>query len=294
MFFSIVIPLYNKQECISNTLRSVLNQSYENYEIIVVDDGSTDESKSIVSSFSDSCIKLISQDNGGPSCARNRGIKEASSEFITFLDADDLWEPEYLKEMDSLIRRFPDALCWGFNYSSIENGIVTKPGSKVYSGYFNNKWDFTSFPFCTISCCCRKSSLIELGGFDERMRYGEDLDMWFRLLLAGRGVIDSRILAFYNQDVTDSLMRHKIPLEKHIPYFIDKYADARKNNVAFRRYFDEQMIFRLYPYLFDKRYKKAARSLAKKLDYSLLKRSMWFRMEYPYTYRFLRSIKESL
>jgi len=101
-------------------------------------------------------------------------------------------------------------------------------------------------------------------------------------------------MAYYNQDVTDSLMRKRVPLEKHLPFFIDKYAVARKNNEDFRRYFDEQMVYRLYPYLFDDAYKKTAHCLAKKLDFSLLKKSMKLRMNYPYLYRFVRRIKDSI
>ena len=291
--FSIVIPLYNKKDCIYNTLESVLYQSFGDFEVLVIDDGSTDGSAGIVSSLSDSRIRLICQTNAGPSAARNRGIKDARNEYIAFLDADDIWATDYLQEMTSLISAYPDANCWGFNYSRIQDGSIKNLNVGGYRGYINEKWIFTSFPFFTSSCCCRRSSLIELGGFDERMKYGEDLDMWFRLLLDGRGAMDSRVFAYYNQDVVDSLMQHSIPLEKHLPFFIDKYSDARKINADFRRFFDEQMVYRLYPYLFDKNYKHMAQRLAKNLDYSLLKRSMKFRMEYPYVYRFLRRIKDS-
>lgn len=291
--FSVVIPLFNKEDCIAKTLESVLNQSFLDFEVIVVDDGSTDASPKIVSSITDHRVRLITQKNGGPSSARNRGILEAKYEYIAFLDADDLWSPVFLEEMVGLIHRFPDAHCWGFNYSVIKERKAQAPEPEGDSGYIDGKWRFSYFPFCSSSCCCRRSSLIELGCFDERIMYGEDLDMWFRLLLAGRGVMDTRVMAYYNQDVTDSLMQKRIPLEKHLPYFMDKYADARKN-MDFRRYFDEQMVYRLYPYLFDKMYKETAHRLAEKLDFSLLKKSMKFRMEYPYIYRCLRRMKDSI
>jgi len=111
---SVVIPLYNKEDCVFNALQSVLNQSFVDFEVIVVDDGSVDSSPKIVSSISDKRIRLISKKNGGPSSARNLGIKEAKNEYIAFLDADDLWAPMFLQEMVDLIHRFPDALCWGF------------------------------------------------------------------------------------------------------------------------------------------------------------------------------------
>ena len=291
---SIVIPLYNKEGCIGKTLGSVLAQSYRDFEVVIVDDGSTDESTRIVSSIPDDRIRLITKENGGPSSARNRGIEVAIGEFIAFIDADDIWSPDYLKEMVDLIESFPNAVIWGFNYSTIQNGQVKELDTKEYRGYVSDKWDSFPFFFFTSSTCCRRATLIELGGFDERMVYGEDIDMWFRLLLSGRGVLDTRVLAFYNKDGMDSLTQHKMPLEKHIPFFIDKYAQARKSNPYFRRFFDEQMVYRLYPYLFDREYKKSARDLSKKLDYSLLKNSMRFRMRHPYVYRFLRNLKDSI
>lgn len=291
---SIVIPLYNKDSCVQKTIDSILAQSFKDFEVVIVDDGSTDESVRIVSSIPDDRIRLISKDNGGPSSARNRGIEVARGEFVAFIDADDIWSPDYLNELVDLIASFPKAVIWGFNYSTIQNGQVKESDAKEYRGFVSEKWDSFPFFFFTSSTCCRRTTLIELGGFDERMVYGEDIDMWFRLLLSGRGVLDTRVLAFYNKDEMGSLTQHKMPLEKHIPFFIDKYAQARKSNPYFRRFFDEQMVYRLYPYLFDKKYKKEARELSKKLDYSLLKKSMRFRMRHPYLYRFMRSLKESI
>ena len=290
---SVVIPLYNKESCIRKTIDSILSQSFGDFEIVIVDDGSSDGSAKIVSSIPDDRIRLITKVNGGPSSARNRGIEEAKGDYVAFIDADDIWSPDYLKEMVDLMADFPDAVIWGFNYSMIQDGQVKNSTVEEYRGYVSERWDYFPFFFSSSSTCCRRSTLIELGGFDERMVYGEDIDMWFRLLLRGKGVLDTRVLAFYNKDGEDSLTQHRMPLEKHLPFFIDKYAQARKDDPCFRRFFDEQMVYRLYPYLFDKEYKKTACELSKKLDYSLLKNSMKFRMRHPYIYRFMRSLKDS-
>jgi len=90
--FSVVIPLYNKERSVKNTIESVLNQTFQDFEVIVVNDGSTDNSLEVVKSFNDERIRIINQKNSGVSSARNRGIKEAKYEWIAFLDADDLWE----------------------------------------------------------------------------------------------------------------------------------------------------------------------------------------------------------
>lgn len=292
--FSVVIPLFNKEGCIAKTLDSVLSQSFSDFEVIVVDDGSSDGSADIVAAMNDTRIRYISQNNGGPSSARNTGIKAATGEMVAFIDADDIWLPDYLREMDKLIEDFPDAVIYGMNYGVIEGEKVVCKETAFYQGYLDGSWESFPFFYWTSSTCCRKSTLTRLGGFDVRMMYGEDCDMWYRLLLEGKGVIDTRVFAYYNKDVGNSLTRSNMPLEKHIPFFIDKYAESRKDNAGFRRYFDEQMVYRLYPYLFEKRYRKMAHHLAGKLDYSQLKRSMRFRMRYPYLYRFLRSFKGAI
>ena len=92
---SVVIPLYNKEEQIADTLQSIFAQTFQDFEIVIVDDGSTDNSVEEVEKFDDSRIRLIHQTNAGVSAARNRGIEEARGELIAFLDADDEWKPEY-------------------------------------------------------------------------------------------------------------------------------------------------------------------------------------------------------
>ena len=106
--FSVVIPLYNKEESIFNTIKSVLKQSCQNFEIIVVNDGSTDRSVDAVKAINDERIRLIHQENQGVSAARNRGINESRYEWIAFLDGDDLWESNHLEEIVKMMNTFPN------------------------------------------------------------------------------------------------------------------------------------------------------------------------------------------
>ena len=106
--FSVIIPLYNKELSISNTIQSVLDQTFQNFEIVIVNDGSTDNSVKEVEKFDDKRIRLIHQENQGVSAARNRGIEEAKYEWIAFLDADDLWMENHLEEMTKLIHDYND------------------------------------------------------------------------------------------------------------------------------------------------------------------------------------------
>ena len=305
MHFSVVIPLYNKQNSITATLQSVLAQTYTNYEIIVVDDGSTDGSADVAEAVLRECKvygveckgKVIRKANGGVSSARNAGVLAAKGEYVAFLDGDDLWHPEYLDTLQQLIEDYPDAALYGIGCTTIngdklpENVTPSTMRGEVEDVWNNYPGYWTGSSSSSSSSSSSRARLIEIGLFDTRMTHGEDIDMWWRLLLSGKGVFDSRVLAYYRQDAENRAMNKLIPLEKHIPYFVDKYAEARANNVDFRRYFDREIIYRLYPYLFDARYRKEAKRIAKQLDYSLQKWTMKFRMIYPRMYRMYEKLK---
>ena len=293
MFFSIVIPLYNKALSIQNTLNSVLSQIYTNYEIIVVDDGSVDESAKRVLEIEDPRIKLIQKENGGVSSARNEGILAAQGEYIAFLDGDDLWHPTYLETLHQLIHDYPNRSIYGIGCAKIHNEeipLLYNEASNCYHGIAD--WDYSKMFFTGSSTCAPREKLIAIGLFDTHMKYGEDMDMWFRLLLNGGGACDGRPLAYYRQDAENRAMNKLIPLEVHIPYFIDEYEEYRKSNDRFRRFFDQEMVYRLYPYLFNGKYKSQVKEIAKKIDYSQLKFSMQFRMKHPYLYKLYMQIRK--
>ena len=297
---SVVIPLYNKQESIVATLQSVLAQTYTDYEVVIVDDGSTDNSAQVVKDFINSLpregqgIGLVRKANGGVSSARNTGILEAKGEYIAFLDGDDLWDKKYLETLHQLICDYPDATIYGIGCAQVSNyntQLKQCVKSQPSRGEINNIWDYDYHYWTGSSATCKKEDLIAIGMFDTRMTHGEDLDVWWRLLLRGKGAFDSTVLAYYCQDAENRAMNRVIPLEKHIPFYMDKYAAARADNKEFRRFFDREMIYRLYPYLFDKNYRKQAKLLAKQIDYSLQKWTMKFRMKWPYLYNVYTKLK---
>lgn len=294
---SIVIPLYNKEQSIVRTLDSVLVQTYKHYEVIIVNDGSTDRSRELVELWictkQDNRFLLINQPNGGVCSARNRGIQEAKGEYIAFLDGDDLWAPTYLEELAALIADYPEVGIYGIGSCKVLNGnslpeIDEQPAIRRI---VTNPWQENLHFWTGSSSSSSRENLIKVGLFDERMTHGEDLDMWYRLLLLGGGAISTKCLAYYVQDSENRAMNRVMPLEKHIPYYIDKYADARANNADFRKFFDTQMVYRLYPYLFEPQYRKDARRLSRKLDYSQLKWSLHFRMVCPHLYRLYERLK---
>ncbi len=117
--FSIVIPLYNKPISIQDTLKSVKSQTFDEFELLIINDGSTDNSREKAAEISDSRFRIIDKENGGRSSARNLGIQLAAYSYIAFLDADDIWEPDYLAEQKKLIDDFPQARMWGCAYGRL-------------------------------------------------------------------------------------------------------------------------------------------------------------------------------
>ena len=149
---SVVIPLYNKEKQIAKTLQTVLNQTYQDFEIVIVNDGSTDGSVDEVKKFLNPRIRLINQKNGGVSAARNRGIEEAKGEYIAFLDADDVWDIEHLEVLYQLILAYPKNGAYATAYrNNIEgathNIILKKIPFKEETGVLFNRVSSSMFSF---------------------------------------------------------------------------------------------------------------------------------------------------
>lgn len=241
--FSVVIPLYNKQNAITATLHSVLAQTYQKFEIIVVDDGSKDDSASRVRAINDPRIRLIQKENGGVSSARNRGIKEAKYDYVALLDGDDLWDENFLIEHVKLIQDFSDAKMWGVNYAFVKYGSSIKCNQGLgnkYRGYIENYFGTKHNDlFCSSSVVIQKDIFDEVGYFDERIASSEDLDMWYRIILRYPVVFYDNVLAYYNQDAENRVAYDtdmRFPLTKDIKYYFDKYSEICKTNSTFSHY----------------------------------------------------------
>ena len=180
---SIVIPLYNKETYILQTVQMVLQQTFSDFELLIVDDGSTDQSIQKISGIVDHRIKIVSKKNGGVSSARNCGIKNAKYDYIAFLDADDTWNDVYLETMAMLIKDFPDAEVFASNFEFVYSNS-RKPATKDISrGYIDNYFKYASKAdiIHSSSVIVKKSGFEKAGLFDTRMSRGEDMDLWARL-----------------------------------------------------------------------------------------------------------------
>ena len=203
---SIIIPLYNKEASIATALRGVLAQTYQDFEVVVVDDASTDGGAAVVETFDDPRIRLIRQENGGVSAARNRGIAEARGEHVAFLDADDEWMPEFLEEIAALIAEYPECRARATNYIFNSNGvksptILRKMPFAEGRGVLTNYFEVASCshpPVCSICVCIERELLQEIGGFPLGIKSGEDLLTWARIAVRTQWAYSLKALAQYN------------------------------------------------------------------------------------------------
>ena len=190
---SVVIPLFNKEGSVEQCINSVLNQSFQDFEIIVINDGSTDNSLEIVKSIIDSRINIFSQPNAGVSAARNYGIEKSSCDLIAFLDADDIWMPFFLDTVLSLFRDFPDAKWAATGYQlqqagkgqhkNIINGLPISFSRGLIDHYF--RICANSDPLVhSSSVCIHRKAIEKITGFPIGIYSGEDLLTWAKLAIS--------------------------------------------------------------------------------------------------------------
>jgi glycosyltransferase involved in cell wall biosynthesis len=191
--FSVVIPAYNAVQYIPNALDSVFEQTFNDYEVIVVNDGSPDtqELERLLQPYI-TRVTYLKQHNKGPGAARNAGIRQAKGEYIALLDSDDRWLPNHLAEMMTVLQEDPtldlvyaDALNFGDQVTPVQPVMDTNPSYGPV-----NFESLVEEQCCVISSCVvvRRQAIIEVGLFDENLIYGEDFDLWLRLAHCGKRI----------------------------------------------------------------------------------------------------------
>lgn len=239
-YFSIVIPVYNKEKFVSKTVESVLDQTFTDYEIIIVNDGATDQSEAKIFECKDNRVQYFFKKNEGVAVARNFGIEKASADYICFLDADDFWFPNFLETMHHFISKLPEQKVFA---AAIE--IETK--NKLMKAHYSipKKSDFEIVDFfdasqkeCvlwTSSVCIHKSVFEKVGTFDSKIKHGEDTELWIRIGLQFPIVFIRKILARYVYD-NESISRNSNYFFE--TYTFEKYAAEEKKNPALKKYMD--------------------------------------------------------
>ncbi len=203
---SVVIPLYNKEKYISQTLESVFNQTYQQFEVIVVNDGSTDKSLEIASRYTDSCLRIISTENRGVSAARNTGIELANNKWIAFLDADDWWDVAYLTEMLETISEHPEQRLFASGRSRVftseieryHHQLLPEEGKVSILNYLEVIAHYLP-PINSSNSIIKKEVFDEKGYFRIHQKRHEDHDLWLRLCKDEKIVLLNKNLSFYRK-----------------------------------------------------------------------------------------------
>lgn len=275
------MPLYNKAPYVRKSVESVVGQTCRDWELIVVDDGSTDGGGDIVTSIADPRIRLVRQENAGVSAARNRGVAlsgEAAfrSPYICFLDADDWWEPTFLEEMAALIERHPDAGIYGTSYWIVKNGRKRLAPIGVEEGFAEGEINYCQvyartlcMPLTSITVCIPRRVFDETGGFPLGITLGEDFLLWLRIALNHTTALLNKPLANYNQDVNvaNRGTHHLHPPERHMLWQLGEYEPLEKSNPDYKQLIDNLRTYSLMNYLLDRRYRDAARIELAKVDW---------------------------
>jgi len=198
--FSIVMPVWNKRVFLPDTVRAVLAQNLGDFELVAVDDGSTDGSIDALEAFDDPRIRILRQANAGPGLARNAGIAAARHDWIAFLDADDIWLPDHLAELDRIRASHPGAALIGTGFISRRlNGggspRVPDGGGIEAIDYLDTVARGVS-PLCTSTSAIHRSTFDALGGFNDAP-IGQDLEYWTRIALERPVAVSRRVTVIY-------------------------------------------------------------------------------------------------
>ena len=280
MKFSVIIPLYNKAPYVAKAIGSVLSQSYKDYELIIVDDGSKDDSAEIASEAIDgrANCRLIKQKNAGVSMARNNGVAVSQGQYLCFLDADDWWEPTFLEEMLELIEKFPDAGIYGTNYTIVNETkrktkvapVGVEPGfDKGYIDYCQVYTKTLTMPLWTGAVCIPRQVFDEMKGFPQGIRLGEDFLLWIQIALKYKVAFLNRPLSYYNQDVdvTNRGIGKLHDPKCHMLWNLGFLAEEERANVDFKQLIDNLRTYGLFPYYISKEYHEMARQELDKVDW---------------------------
>jgi len=242
-FFSVIIPLYNKEKYVLKTITSVLQQSFQNFDIVIVDDGSTDQSLALVKSLNNDKITVIQQENQGASIARNTAIAASNGSYIATLDADDIWDKNHLLELKRCIDTCPEAVLFCTNYNiKRHDGFITK--SKFNFEYDNScliindffKANIINFIPTSSSVAFKKQDFLKVNGYNTKLRTGQDIDLWIKFGLIGKIAFNPKITMLYNFFDQSSLSNRDYNEDRYL--LINNYKNEAQNNASLKKYLD--------------------------------------------------------
>lgn len=274
MMFSVIIPYYKKRKYIERCIESVLNQTFTDFEIIIVDDGSNDDIADLCNDKYEKLIKLISQSNQGVSAARNGGIANAKYEYIAFLDADDCWSISYLENVRHVIENEGVVKIVGSNYVRTLSQLDHSNNQvqyKIITDYFG-KQIFKNTLFTSSSTIIHSSFFSNNLGFNSKLKKGEDLDVWFRTIASdGKVAYIENNGVFYSEEDTEQVTKTSGTLEDSILYYYKElYQDLIATNAVFRKSISKFIYLNLYPYYFSEQNHNSSKLVLKNIPSKLV------------------------
>lgn len=242
-FFSVIIPLFNKELSIQDTLLSVLKQYFNDFEIIIINDGSTDNSLKIVQSFNDSRITIFSQKNAGVAIARNKGIQFSNGKYIAFIDADDYWFPNHLQLLNKLIIDYPECgmYCSRYKIKISKNTCIINHFNNSLTTTFNGiipdffKTSIKNRVALTSALAVKKDVFENIGFFNESYSNGEDTNLWIRIALKYKIAITNKETCIYN--FSSNNMSKTAIIKQKLSNF-KEFENDEKNNQSLKQFLD--------------------------------------------------------
>ena len=296
MFFSVIMPLYNKAPYVAKAIGSVLSQTFTDYELVVMDDGSKDDSYDIASKAIEERANchLYRQQNAGVSMARNNAVALSQGEYLCFLDADDWWDSSFLEEISELIDAFPEAGIYGCGYTIVNE---TKKKTRVapigveqgfergYINYCQVYANTFAMPLWTGAVCIPRTIFDEMRGFPMGIKLGEDFLLWLKITMKYKVAFLNKPLSFYNQDV-EAVNRGVVwkgyDPDSFMTFHFDQFEGEEKKNRDLKVLLDRLRVYSLLRFRFANSYKERVNQEIAKVDFSNVDKKYWFYYKMPY------------
>lgn len=296
MTFSVIIPLYNKTSYVAKAIGSVLSQTFADYELIIMDDGSKDDSYDVALKAIEgrkNC-QIHRQENAGVSMARNNAAAFSQGHYLCFLDADDWWDPSFLTEMSGLIDACPEAGIYGTGYTIVNEKknktraapIAVEPGfERGYINYCRVYSKTLAMPLWTGAVCIPRVIFNEMQGFPKGIKLGEDFLLWVKIALKYKVAFLNKPMSFYNQDVeavNRGVIRKGYDPDTFMTFHFDQFEENERKDPDLKVLLDRLRVYSLLRFRFTNSYKERVNREIAKVDFSNVERKYWFFYKLPF------------
>lgn len=280
--FSVIMPVYNKEPYIRDTIASVLAQTFSSYEVVMIGGVSSDKTDEICQEFAaaePTRFRFVVQSGKGAANARNDGIFTARGRYVAFLDADDLWVAEYLSVMADLIRDFPAAKMfigghrWKFQDGHVMNRIMSVP--RGYIDIFRASMEYDGFAIQTFCVVCDRKAVMDIGLFRTDYVIGEDTDLITRMALRYKAAYEPQLLGTYLAELPSSLCKYSRGFVVQVP--ADAELSAAVQTSAIVSYHERWILSTVLNNLDRSNHKEAREQLSRvTVGWNRHKRLLWF------------------